>query len=156
MRWRLARNAISALAGSFAFALAFAAPTPASAPASSPPETRACSRNLDGSTFLTVSHKHGIGATSTCVLADLPANNFFAPPDKACTVEFASRTWLSEGWRFARLTGVGAFSVTSSADALVVTIEAKGGFKLQEIAVASTAPMTAGDCRSKAIDEIVR
>ncbi|WP_374568561.1 hypothetical protein [Ideonella sp.] len=133
-----------------------AAPQAASAPASAATGSHACVKNIDGAQFLAAAQARGLEPVSDCLLVDVADNHFFAPPEVACSVTFASRAWLEASWEFVRLKGVGGFTSRHEAGALIVTIEAKGGFSATEFTLRSKEPMPPGDCEAARLADILK
>jgi hypothetical protein len=94
-------------------------------------------KDVDGAQFLAAAQQLGIPIKSTCLVNDLAANKFYAPPGASCTITFSSDSWLSKGWEFAAIKGVGSFESTVDSGSLTVTIGAKGGFSATQLVVKS-------------------
>lgn len=116
----------------------------------------ACERRLDAQPFLVAAQARGLAPGSDCLLVDMVGNHFFAPPATACSLRFAAADWLAPGWEFVRLQGVGGFTSRHEAGALIVTIEARGGFSATEFTLRSQQPMAAEACQAMAPGELLR
>lgn len=92
-----------------------------------------CEIEFDGGQFLQESHESGIRPKSTCYVVDMNNNNFYAYPNKPCTLIFSDDSWLKNEWSFNRIEGVGTFSTQKSDVGMTISIDAKGGFRLNRI-----------------------
>lgn len=133
-----------------------APPSAASAPASAATGAQTCVKSIDAAQFLAASQARGLLPESDCLHVDMADNRFFAPPSAACSVTFSSKAWLVPDWEFVRLKGVGGFTSRQEAGALIVTIEALGGFSAAEFTLRSKGPMQSDDCKAAGVGDILR
>ncbi|HEX5684799.1 MAG TPA: hypothetical protein VFY73_12300 [Ideonella sp.] len=148
--------AAAAAAGAAPSAPQVAASDAASVPASAATGSQGCVKSVAGAQFLAASQARGLVPVSDCLHVDLVANRFFAPPATACNVTFASRAWLDSGWEFVRLKGLGGFTSRHEDGALIVTIEAQGGFSATEFTLRSKEPMPSDDCKAAGLGDILK
>lgn len=120
------------------------------------PTKQLCQVEFVGSSFLSGAHARGIAPASDCLMIDLPANQFFAPPERACSINFGVQTWLVPGWRFVGLEGSGTFASSLTQSGLEVKVEAGGGFLLKSVRLVAAELMEPKQCDSIKVPAVLR